>query len=180
MRHNWIVVLFIIVGQFFTVGFGSENSSDRKETRASLLQKLKTKEMIVYRPSEVKGIITVFTDLDCGYCRKLHSDIPKLMSLGIEVRYLAYPRQGLDSESYNRMVAIWCARSPREAMTMAMNGERVGMQSCHNPIISHMNLGREFGIAGTPTIVYQDGSLYSGYLSPQSLARQAIRHNQGD
>ncbi len=133
--------------------------------------------MIIYKPKEeTKAVITIFTDLDCSYCRKLHAEIPKLVDMGIEVRYLAFPRQGVGSPAYDTLVAIWCARDRSEAMTQAMHGQSPGIMTCANPVENHMRLGQKAGIAGTPTIIFADGTMSPGYSSASRLARDAIKH----
>ncbi len=149
----------------------------RRQLRMSLLKHIQPKEMIVYHPKESKGTVTVFTDTECGYCRKLHAEISKLVELGIEVRYLAFPREGAGSPTYNKMVSVWCAKDPAKAMTSVMQGEAIETLTCNNTIENQFALGRKFGVSGTPTLVFADGTLWGGYLSAEKLANEAVKHS---
>ena len=119
-----------------------------------------------------KTAITVFTDIDCGYCRKLHQEVPELNRLGIEVRYLAYPRAGLESESYDKIVSAWCADDQRLALTRAKTGKKIESRDCKNPVAQHFALGGAVGVTGTPSIIFEDGRLLPGYLPAERLAQQ--------
>jgi thiol:disulfide interchange protein DsbC len=149
----------------------------RRDARISVLKRLDRKDMVIYRPKVVKAVVTVFTDTDCGYCRKLHQEIPQLMDLGIELRYLAYPRQGHGSATYTKMESIWCAENPQSMMTKVMKGEPVQSITCRSAIPAQRILGEKLGISGTPTLVFADGSLWAGYLTAEKLAKEAIKHS---
>lgn len=132
-------------------------------------------KMIVYGPKDAKRHITVFTDIDCGYCRKLHQEVPALTEAGVQVRYLAFPRAGVGSESYNKYVSVWCNDDPQQALTDAKAGKSVASASCENPITDTYNLGRQTGVSGTPTIIFDDGRKAPGYLpSDELLNRMGI------
>lgn len=141
------------------------------ETRVGELEKVGLDNMIVFKPKKPKHFIYVFTDIDCGYCRKLHSEIDQYLNAGIEVRYLFFPRAGLGSDSYNKAVAVWCAKDRQEALTKAKKGEAIEMKQCDNPVKRHMELGEEFGAAGTPMLVTEKGSIIPGYVNAISLAQ---------
>ncbi len=117
------------------------------------------KEMIVYKAPQEKHVITVFTDITCGYCQKLHSEMADYNALGITVRYLAFPRQGVPSEVEKEMKAIWCAKDPKKAFDDAMAGKGVKPASCDISIANHYALGVQFGVNGTPAIVLNDAML---------------------
>ncbi len=140
---------------------------------------IKASTPITYAVANPKAIVYIFTDMDCSYCRKLHHQVPALTEHGIEVRYLAYPRQGIGSRSYNEMVAIWCSKDPGKALSRAMEGERPKAQTCGNPVKEHYLLGKKLRILGTPTIVYADGAIESGYVPAAKLVRDALRHSPG-
>src|SRR5690606_13363610 len=119
-----------------------------------------------------KAVVSVFTDVDCGYCRKLHKEVPQLNAMGIEVRYLAYPRAGIGSESYQKLVTIWCAKDRQTAMTRFKNGEHVATSTCKdNPISDQYTLGDKMGVNGTPALVKVDGELIPGYMPADDLAK---------
>lgn len=136
-------------------------------------------KMIVFGPKDAKAHITVFTDIDCGYCRKLHQEVPELTKAGVQVRYLAFPRAGIGSESYKKYESVWCSDDPQKALTDAKAGRYVEPASCDNPIADTYNLGRQSGVGGTPTIIFSDGSRAPGYLpSDRLLARLGITEGQ--
>jgi len=127
---------------------------------------------IVFSPANPKYRITVFTDIDCGYCRKLHAQINDYMKEGISVEYLFYPRAGLKSESYNKAVAVWCATDPRKALTDAKLDKPIEKKTCNNPVAKDYELGNKVGVDGTPAIFAADGTQLGGYLPPaEMLAR---------
>lgn len=127
-------------------------------------------DMIEYPAKDARYTITVFTDINCGYCRKLHNEIQQYNDLGITVRYLAFPRGGLRSATYRDMVSIWCADEPAAAMTNAKKGEKIASASCKNTVAQQYQLGQRLGVTGTPAIVFANGQLQPGYVpAPQLL-----------
>ena len=127
---------------------------------------------IVFAPPNPKYKITVFTDLDCGYCRKLHSQIAEYNKRGIEVDYLFFPRSGLNSPSYDKAVSVWCAKDRNGAFTAAKAGKTPTPAKCDNPVAEEFKLGAQVGVDGTPTVFAPDGSKIGGYLPPdQRLAK---------
>ncbi|WP_418357447.1 MULTISPECIES: bifunctional protein-disulfide isomerase/oxidoreductase DsbC [Shewanella] len=129
------------------------------------------KDMLVYKAKNEKHVVTVFTDVDCGYCRKLHNQMQGYNDLGITVRYLAYPRAGIPSANADEMQAVWCAKDPLKAMTEAKNGGNVKAASCDVDIKKQYQLGQSFGINGTPALVLENGTMVPGYQSPADLLR---------
>jgi thiol:disulfide interchange protein DsbC len=129
--------------------------------------------MIIFKPAgATKAIMNVFTDIDCGYCRKLHQEVAELNALGIEVRYLAYPRAGIPSASYDKIATAWCAQDQQQTLTKAKRGESVATAVCaDNPVAEHYALGQRIGVAGTPAIVLMDGTLIPGYQPAASFAQ---------
>lgn len=142
----------------------------KSKYRKSLMSRMDESSMIVYSPKkEVKHTITVFTDIDCGYCRTLHQGMQAMNDLGIKVRYLAYPRAGIGSSSYQKIVNVWCAKDRKVAMTRAKAGERVKSEACNHPVDIHFNLGKELGVNGTPALFLDDGTHFAGYMPPDRL-----------
>lgn len=125
--------------------------------------------MIVIGPAKPKRTLTVFTDVDCPYCSRLHLEVPKLIEAGVKVRYLLYPRAAKDSETYKRAVAVWCAGDRVKAVGIAKSGGKLEMKTCTNPVDEHLRLGREVGVEGTPTIVMDDGRVLPGYAPAAEL-----------
>ncbi len=144
------------------------------EERRSLIYKaaidrVGEETMIVYAPERVKHTVTIFTDIDCPYCRKLHNEMKSYNDAGIKVRYLAFPRSGIGSESYRKTVSVWCAKDPAAAMTRAKAGQKVEERSCDNPVRRHLELVKELGVNATPTIFLEDGRRVPGYVPAQRL-----------
>jgi thiol:disulfide interchange protein DsbC len=144
----------------------------RTESRRKLMASVDLKDMVVFSPAgERKAYINVFTDVDCGYCRKLHQEVPRLNKLGIEVRYLAYPRAGLGSRSYEKIVSAWCSDDPNTAITTLKAGKSIPDATCDNPVAAEFELGHKVGVSGTPAIVLEDGRLLPGYMPADELAK---------
>jgi thiol:disulfide interchange protein DsbC len=144
----------------------------RTERRRALLATVDTDGMVIFRAKgETKATINVFTDVDCGYCQKLHLEVPELNAMGIEVRYLGYPRAGIGSESYDRIVSAWCAKDPNDALTRVKAGENIPRVTCDNQIAAHYGLAREMGVAGTPAIILENGTMLPGYMPAAEIAK---------
>jgi thiol:disulfide interchange protein DsbC len=141
--------------------------------RHKLMATMPVSQRIVFAPPNPKYTITVFTDVECGYCRKLHSQIADYNRQGIAVEYVAFPRMGLGSDDYRKMVAVWCAADPRRALTDAKNDRPVPYRNCKNPVATQYALGQRMGLTGTPMILAADGTQLGGYVPPEQL-RQAL------
>lgn len=150
-----------------------ENLAEKaqNEARQRAVEAMGEDEMIVFEAPNAKHQITVFTDIDCGYCRKLHQQIDGYAAEGISVRYLFYPRTGVDTPSYDKAVAVWCADDQQAAMTEAKNGNPVDSKACKNPVQRHMELGELMGIRGTPAIILENGQLVPGFVEPKRLVQ---------
>jgi thiol:disulfide interchange protein DsbC len=143
----------------------------RKQIRAEAIDELGVDNMIVFPAKASKYEVTVFTDIDCTYCRKLHREIEQYNARGITVRYVMYPRSGINTPSYDKAVAVWCEDNRQEAMTRAKAGETLtGSRDCKNPVKEHMKLGETMGLRGTPAIVLTDGEMLPGYVPADKLA----------
>ncbi|CNK11326.1 bifunctional protein-disulfide isomerase/oxidoreductase DsbC [Yersinia aldovae] len=147
-------------------------------TNQMLLKKLEalSGEMIVYKAPQEKHVITVFTDITCGYCRKMHEQMKDYNALGITVRYLAFPRQGLKSQAEQDMRSIWCMADRNKSFSDAMKGGAVSPATCKIDISKHYQLGVQFGIQGTPAIVLQNGTLIPGYKEPKEMLQMLNAH----
>lgn len=163
----------VLIGELLNtkdqVNLGDEAKAERV---ATVIKDVPTSKMIVFGPKDAKRHITVFTDIDCGYCRKLHNEVTELTDAGIQVRYLAFPRAGVGSESYKKYVSVWCNGNQQSALTTAKNGGSVPAATCENPITETYNLGQQVGVRGTPTIIFDDGTLTPGYLPSAELIRR--------
>lgn len=135
------------------------------------LEAIGENNMIIFKAKIKKYQISVFTDIDCGYCRKLHSEMDQYLAEGITVRYLFFPRAGKGSESYNKAISVWCAEDRNAALTAAKQGKNPENKQCKNPVDAHMALAEKFGVKGTPMIVTEKGNVLPGYVPAKQLAQ---------
>jgi thiol:disulfide interchange protein DsbC len=149
----------------------------RKKIVKAIMDKVALKDMVIFNPKNPIGYVNVFTDVDCGYCRKFHANIDEIMAKGIEVRYLAFPRSGKDSPTYNKTVSIWCSDSPTKDLTKAKKGEEIPEKTCNNPIETQIEIGKNLGIMGTPTLIFADGTMIASYLPADNLLEQVKKHS---
>lgn len=166
----------VIAGDLYALEADLVNLTERRREarRRESLAGVDLAEMIVSPAPERDIVLNVFTDVDCAYCRLLQEDISELNAEGIEVRYLAFPRAGLESPAYRQMVSAWCAEDPVAALREVLGGGRLTTLSCDNPVADHYGLAKELGLPGTPGIVTSDGRLVSGYVSLDKLL-QSLR-----
>ena len=147
------------------------SEQSRNNARREILKSLEDERSIVFAPKDVKHRVTVFTDIDCVYCRKLHNEIDAYLEKGIQVRYVLYPRNGPASRTWNTSEEVWCARDRNAALTAAKLDRSFETTKCDASTINdHYLLGRNIGLSGTPAIVLEDGTLIGGYLPPAQLA----------
>ncbi|POZ53150.1 disulfide isomerase DsbC N-terminal domain-containing protein [Methylovulum psychrotolerans] len=139
--------------------------------RLAALDKLGEAKMIIFKAKIPKYTVTIFTDIDCAYCRKLHSEIDSYMAQGITIRYVFFPRAGKGSESYNKAVSVWCAKDRNAALTAAKKDQSIDNKSCENPVDEHMQLAADFDVKGTPMIITEKGNVYPGYLPAKELVQ---------
>ena len=137
--------------------------------RRKLLATIPVGDRIVFAPANPKYTVSVFTDVECGYCRKFHAQIAEYNKQGIAVQYLAFPRMGLGSEDYKKMVSVWCATDRRKALTDAKNDRPPQAKDCKNPVTMEYDVGRRVGLTGTPMILAADGTELGGYVTPVQL-----------
>ncbi len=162
---------YLIEGHLIDIAARKDLTEGRlNESHVNALKKLGTDKMIIFKPKTSKYTVSVFTDIDCGYCRKLHSEIDSYMAEGITIQYIFFPRAGKDSESYKKAVSVWCADDRKAALTAAKKGEGIKEKTCKNPVDEQMKLGAEFQIDGTPAIVTAQGQVLPGYVPAKKLA----------
>jgi thiol:disulfide interchange protein DsbC len=165
---------YFVLGDLYSVGpdgFVNLAEQRRDGQRKEMLDGIAEKDMIVFSPEgEARAHITVFTDVTCFYCQKLHREVPELNKRGVEVRYLAYPRAGTDSDGYRKLASAWCADNPQDTLTRLKRKESVPENVCTpNPIADQYRLGQEMGVRGTPAIVTGTGQMIPGYQSADEL-----------
>lgn len=143
----------------------------RQEANLRKISAIPDEEAIIYEPEgEAKATLTIFTDVDCTYCRQLHGEREQLLDFGIRLRYLAYPRGGENATSYDKMISVWCSEDRHRSLTQAKNGQNLPIRDCESPVMAHYDLGNQLGIQGTPALVFPDGRLIPGYMDAPSLA----------
>jgi thiol:disulfide interchange protein DsbC len=170
------VVYATVDGQFLFQGriVNLDTREDLTETaktnmRRELLTGMDTSQQITFSPENPEYELTVFTDIDCGYCRKLHAQVKEYNENGIAIHYMAFPRAGIGSHSYEKAVSVWCAADQQTALTLAKQGAEPDPEHCENPIAEQYELGRALGVTGTPAILTSNGTLIPGYIPPEKL-----------
>lgn len=173
---------YLIEGDLFDLAKGqSVTEQKRKSLRVAKLKELGEENMIVFAPeagADPAHVVTVFTDVDCGYCRKLHREIADYNQRGIEIRYAFYPRSGPDTDSFRKAEAVWCSADRKGALTTAKAGAPLPADTptdCENPITREYQLGGELGLRGTPMLVLPDGEVVNGYMPPEALAQHLAK-----
>ncbi len=163
---------YLVQGELFDVQKRANLTEQRRtQARLAALKAVDEKSMIIYpAKGKAKHTVTVFTDVDCAYCRKFHQGMEEMNNLGITVRYLSFPRAGVDSESFKKATEVWCSKDRNKAMDKAKAGLPItDAATCDAPIKAHMALATSFGVNGTPSLVLDDGRFVPGYLPPQQL-----------
>lgn len=163
----------LFLGELLDVDTGDNLTEQRRAVlTADKLNGYGAENMIVIGPEDAGRYVTVFTDVDCPYCAKFHRDVPALNQAGVQVRYLLFPRSGLEGRSFQRSVGVWCADDPVESVGIAKAGGEVEFRDCENPVKTHYQLGQEIGIRGTPAIILDDGRMIAGYVPPRRLMEE--------
>ena len=166
---------FVVQGYLFQLKDGKPVNLTEKTERlgiSKLINGIPVAETVVYPAiGETKSHITVFTDTTCPYCHKLHAEIPELNRQGIEVRYVAFPRQGLGSAGDEQLQAVWCSKDKKGAMDKMVDGKEIKAAKCANPVSKQFALGQSIGVNGTPAIVLADGQVIPGYQPAPQLAK---------
>ena len=167
---------FFIYGDMYKIGASDITNITKEEIkgrRSDILNSIPSNELITFKSSNELFSITVFTDVDCGYCRKLHSQIDEYNQAGITIKYAAFPRSGIGTQTFTKMVGAWCSKDPKQAMTDLKNDKKMNLEFCdEQPIARHYIIGQKLGINGTPAIITPDGDLIPGYVSPEELLLQ--------
>ena len=171
---------YLIQGRMFDLVDKKDLTEEKLAVaKAAMINAVSVDEMIIFKAPMQKYVINIFTDIDCGYCRKLHSEIDQYMAAGITVRYLFFPRAGKDSESYKKAVSVWCADDRNAALTAAKSGSNPPPEkTCENPVDEHMALGDELGVRGTPMMISPKGTVYPGYMPAKKLAEALSQENK--
>jgi len=161
--------------------FDMQQKRDLSQTGISVLRrdelaKIPQKDKIVFAPvGKAKHTVNVFTDIECGYCRKLHQDIAEYNRLGIAIEYLAFPRAGTASQDFRDMESVWCSADRRKALTDAKGGQTVAPKTCTNPVNMQYQIGQKIGLQGTPMVVTREGIALPGYLPPAAMLQTLDR-----
>jgi thiol:disulfide interchange protein DsbC len=171
---------YLVQGKIFDLAARKDITEAKlADARIKAIHQLGEDQMITFPAKIKKYDIYVFTDIDCGYCRKFHSEIDQYLAEGISVHYIFFPRAGKDSDSYKKAVSVWCAKDRNAALTAAKKGDIPKEASCPNPVDKDMALGVEVGVRGTPMIVTSKGVTFPGYMPPKQLA-EALQYDGKD
>ena len=161
---------YLLEGDLIDLATGRQITEERRRGARKKVLDDAAERSITFGGDDTKHMVTVFTDIDCGYCRKLHSEIDQYLDAGIGIRYLLYPRSGQNSASYRKAVATWCSEDRKEALTRAKQGKDPGTRSCDHPVDQHLLVGRQLGLRGTPMMVLPNGEVVQGYVPADRLA----------
>ena len=162
---------YMIEGDLYDLVTRTNVSENAKSSiRLAVINKLGPDKMLVYRPETVKNTITVVTDIDCPYCRRLHDEIPEYMENNVEVRYIFMPLKG--AADMKKTISVWCSDDQQLALDIAKAGGEIEDKTCDNPIREHLKLARELGVQGTPAILLEDGQLLPGYVPVDKLVTE--------
>tara|TARA_Y100000766_G_scaffold19066_1_gene13396 strand:- start:2475 stop:3179 length:705 start_codon:yes stop_codon:yes gene_type:complete len=165
---------FVLAGEVIALNDGEISSlNDIYENKfiKNIISSIKPNESIDFVSSNERFKLKIFTDVSCSYCRLLHSEIDQYLSNGITINYLAFPRDGLDSQVYKDMVSVWCSLDPKDSLNKLKKGENIESKNCKNPVEEHFRKGSLIGITGTPTIILEDGTKFSGYIPANELIK---------
>ena len=164
---------FIMVGDVYDTERQVSIVDEYKDSLlAEALKDIPESEMILMGEPKPR-YVTVFTDTDCHFCQLFHKTVPELQKNGMQVRYMMFPRSGIDTESYYEAVSVWCSDNQAEAITVAKSGGSVPEKQCENPVAAQLELGRSIGIRGTPTLILDNGKVIPGYMSVEELLAEA-------
>ena len=152
----------------------------KADIRREIMSDIDTASQIVFGPKDPDYELTVFTDIDCGYCRKLHEQDGEYSEQGIAIRYMAFPRAGIGSRSFEKAVTVWCSDDKQAAMTNAKAGQEMEPIQCENPVAEQYQLGMAMGVSGTPALLTPDGQLIPGYVPPAQLRARLERMSGQD
>jgi len=163
----------LVQGRMFDLQTRTDLTEQSKSRlRKPRIESIDRSQQIVFEPENAEHELIVFTDIDCGYCRRLHSQVKEYNDVGIAIRYMMFPRGGLASHSYEKAVAVWCADDRKAALTSAKLGTEPDPLQCENPVKSHYELGNLLGVTGTPALITTDGQLIPGYVPPADLKKR--------
>ena len=161
---------YLLQARIYDIEDGMRNVSEDAIGSVRLEGLIEFKDTFIeYKADKEKYVVNIFTDISCGYCRKLHNEMDQYNDLGITVRYLAFPRSGINGSTYNDMVSIWCADDQQGAMDNAKAGDKVTSKKCETKVAQQYAFGQKIGVNGTPNIIMPDGSVIPGYQPPKEL-----------
>lgn len=156
---------YLLAGNIIDLGSGINLTQQKIENfRLSVLKTLDKKDTIIYQPKKIDHIITVFTDVSCPYCKKLHNEIPDLLNNNIEVRYVLFPRNGIDDDAYVDMASLWCSEDKKDLLETAFEGDFIKEEKCENPLAKNLELAYSLRVNGTPMIFTESGKVIPGYV----------------
>ena len=164
---------FFIFGDIYKINNNSISNvteDNIAERRKFILNKIPSDELISFKSDNEQFSLIVFTDVDCGYCRKLHNQIEEYNELGISIHYAAFPRSGMGTSAFSKMVGAWCSNNPKDSITKLKNNKNLDLSFCDTqPVSKQYIIGQKLGVNGTPAIFSKDGVMFSGYVEPKEL-----------
>jgi thiol:disulfide interchange protein DsbC len=162
---------FLLSGNMYDIESREDLTTPKvSRAKAEAIEAVGEENMVVFAPENTEHTVTIFTDIDCGYCQKLHNEIKDYNELGISVRYMMFPRAGVGSEAYDKAVTVLCSDDRNDAMTRSKAGEKLAKKECDNPVDQHYALGKTLGVKGTPAVFLESGDMLPGYIPAQRMS----------
>lgn len=172
---------FLVQGRMIDLETQQDLTDSAKSgLRREQISDLDAADFVSFGPEDAEFELLVFTDVDCGYCRRLHEQIADYNNLGIRIHYLAFPRAGVGSQTHEKMVSVWCSDDRQSAMTVAKSGDTPPKKSCENPVEEQYQLGQSLGVTGTPSLMTYDGEMIPGYVPPKDLHERLAKQADGN
>lgn len=167
--------LFSQSGDNLTAKALADAAKNTAKKHLALLKQIPQDKMLIYPAKNEKHVLTVFTDTNCSFCRQLHHDIPEYNRRGVTIRYLFFPRAGVDSSSYHTAISVWCSENQQQALDNIENGFAISSQTCQHPVDKHLSLANQLNLLGTPVLMLENGELLYGYSSPDEIITKLLK-----
>ena len=133
------------------------------------IAQLPLKDAIVIRQGAGSRRVVVFSDPNCGFCKRYERELLGLKDVTLYT--FLYPILGKDSQDKSRN--IWCAPDPAKAWRDWMVDGKppaVAMGRCDAAALErNVALGQKHRVDSTPTTVLEDGARRNGSMSAPEL-----------
>jgi thiol:disulfide interchange protein DsbC len=160
-------------GRYFMFGNVMDMQTQRNLTqeRRSEINKvdvstLKLGDAIKTVKGDGKRVLYVFSDPECGYCKRLEPTLQQLNNVTIYT--FLFPILG--EKSNKSAKSVWCAADRNKAWGDYMLRSGPLLQAeCETPIQRNVALGTSLGITGTPTLISGSGRMQPGAIPLEKI-----------